>query len=136
MVKEKRVGEVLEELQESFAAVKEHQNLKRIQAAEFQNDLSDESVRVLQIDYAMAYQCELQKEAMGVLCTRGSVNLFTCTIYHQSVTKTMMFCTNYKGKDKLSTGLFLDMLWDLWSDGKTHGLGAGGIRFKSYHWRV
>ena len=49
-----RVGEVLDKFQESFAKVKEHQNVKQIQAVEFQNDLKDEWVRVLQIDYAIA----------------------------------------------------------------------------------
>ena len=44
VVKEVRVGEVLEEFQESFCKVK---------------DVMDETVRVLQIDCAMAYQCEL-----------------------------------------------------------------------------
>ena len=130
VVKEVRVGEVLDKLQESLSKVKEHQNVKRIQAAEFQKDLLDETIRVLQIDYAMAYQCELQKETMGALWTRGSVNLFICAIYHKSETKAMMFCTNYKGKDKFSTGLFPNMLYNdyilsnehvstkvIWSDG-------------------
>ena len=67
VVKEVRVGEVLDKLQESFGKVKEHQNVKRIQASEFQKDLLDETVRVLEIDCAMAYQCELQKETMGAL---------------------------------------------------------------------
>ena len=41
--------------------------MKGIQVAEFQNDMKDESMRVLQIGYAMAYQCEMQDEIMGVL---------------------------------------------------------------------
>lgn len=49
-----KVEEVLNKFQESFAKVKEHQNVKQIQAAEFQNNLKDESVRVLQTDDAMA----------------------------------------------------------------------------------
>ena len=78
----------------------------------------------------MAYQCELQKETMGALWTKGSVNLFTCATYHQSTTKTLLFCTNYKDKDKLSTALFLDKVYTehltpndqidteiIWSDG-------------------
>ena len=65
MVKEVRVGEVLDELQESFGKVKEHQNVKRIQASEFQKDLLDQTVTVPEIDYAMAYQCELQKRNNG-----------------------------------------------------------------------
>ena len=67
---------------------------------------------------------------MDALWKRGSVNLFTCAIYHKSETKTMMFCINCKGKDKFSTGLFLNMLYNdyipsnehvttevIWSDG-------------------
>ena len=40
--------------------------MKRIQASEFQKDLLNETIRVLQIDYTMAYQCELQKETKWV----------------------------------------------------------------------
>ena len=39
VIKEVRVGEVLDEVQESFGKVKEHQIMKRIQASEFQKDL-------------------------------------------------------------------------------------------------
>ena len=108
IIKEVRVGEVLEEFQESLPKVMEHQNVKRIQAAEFQNNLKDDSVRVLQINYVMPYQCEMQKKT----------------------TKTFVFCTNYKGKDKFSMGLFLQMIYNdyilpndevttevIWSDG-------------------
>ena len=90
IIKEVRVGEVLEEFQESLPKVMEHQNVKRIQAAEFQNNLKDDSVRVLQINYVMPYQCEMQKKT----------------------TKTFVFCTNYKGKDKFSMGLFLQMIYN------------------------
>ena len=130
VIKEVRVGEVLDEVQESCGKVKEHQNVKRSQASEFQKDLMDDSGRVLQIDYAMAYQCELQNETMGALWTRGSVNLFACAIYHRSETKPIIFCTDYKRKAKFSTGIFLNMIYSdfmspnenidteiIWSDG-------------------
>ena len=90
----------------------------------------------------MAYQCELQKETMGALWTRGSVNLFTCTIYHKSEIKTMMFCTNYMGKDKFSTSLFFNMLYKdyipsnkhvstevIWSDGPSSEFKNQYMRF-------
>ena len=54
-----QVGEVLHEFQETFAKVKQHQNTKQIQAVDFQNDITDPTKSVLQIDYAQAYQCEL-----------------------------------------------------------------------------
>lgn len=111
VVKEVRVGEVLNKFEESFTKVKERQNVKQSQADEFQNDLNDALVRVSQIDYALEYQCELQKRTMAALWTRGSVNLFTCATCHNSIIKTMLFCTNYKGKDKFSTWLYLSMLY-------------------------
>ena len=46
--------------------VKQHQNTKWIQAVDFQNDIKDPTKKVLQIDYAKAYQCELQNEIMSV----------------------------------------------------------------------
>ena len=73
-----------------------------------------------------------QKEAMSALWSRGSVNLFTCVIFHKSTTKTLIFCTNYKGKDKFANGIFLENLYAddispdsevetevIWSDGPT-----------------
>ena len=59
----------------------------------------------------MAYQCKLQNEMMGALWTQESVNLFTCAVYHNSDTKTFIFGTDYKGKDKFSTGLFIESLY-------------------------
>ena len=130
VTKDVQVGEVLEKFQESFSKSKEHQNVKRIQAEAFQEDIKNTSKCVLQVDYAMAYQCELQNEAMGALWTRGSVNLFTCAVYGNSDTKTLIFGTNYKGKDKFSTGMFVEILYRdyilpnqnileeiIWSDG-------------------
>ena len=106
-----RLSVLLDDFQQTFSKVKEHQNTKRSQAAAFQSDLNDPTKRVLQIDYAQAYQCELQNETMGALWTRGSVNLFTCAVYRNSETNTLIFGTNYKGKDKFSTGLFIETLY-------------------------
>ena len=48
---------------------------------------------------------------MGALWTRECVNLFTCAVYNNSETKTFIFGTDYKGKDKFSTGLFMESLY-------------------------
>ena len=82
--KKVQVGEVLDEFQETFAKVKQHQNTKQIQAVDFQHDIKDPTKRVSQIDYAQAYQCELQNDIMGAIWTRGSVNFFTCAVYNNS----------------------------------------------------
>ena len=85
-----------------------------------QNDINDVNTRVLQIDYAMAYQCQQQRELRNALWTRGSNNLFTCAMYHQDQTKTFLICTDCKGKEKLSNGTFLEYLYEneLLNDGK------------------
>ena len=44
---------------------------------------------------------------MGALLSRGSVNLFTCAVYHNEETKSMLYTTNCKGKDKFVIGIFL-----------------------------
>ena len=72
---------------QAFGQVKEHQNPKLIQAAEFQAYINHPKKQVLQIDYAMAFQCELQNETMRAMWTQGSVNLFTCAVHYISDTK-------------------------------------------------
>ena len=77
---------------------------------DFQNDIKDPTKRVSQIDYAQSYQYEMQNEIISALWTRGSVNLFTCAVYNNSQTKTLALRTNYKGKDKISSMLFIETL--------------------------
>ena len=104
--------------------------MKRIQSAQYKNDIKNPNVRVLHIDYAMSYQCELKREIMGVLWTRGKVNILTAAVYHNDEVKTYAFVTDYPGKDKYSTIFFLkhmyavELLQDtdidkeiIWSDG-------------------
>ena len=94
------VEEVYEDFHQHFKGVAAHVNLKRIQANAFQNNINDADTRDLQIDYAMAYQCQQQSEVQSALWTRGTINLFTCVVYHKDQTKTFLICTDYKGKDK------------------------------------
>ena len=125
-------GAVLEELKDKMHVILNHINTKRIQASEFNRDKADPSKRVLQIDYAMAYTCEYQDEVQSALWGRGSVNLFTAAVTHRGITKTLLFCTNYKNKDKFANGVFLEYLYAnemqpdetvtqeiVWSDGPT-----------------
>ena len=84
------VGNVLDDFTECFEEIVNHVNAKRIQAQAFQDDINDPNARVLQIAFAMDYQCEYQNEVQIALWTRGSVDLVTCTLYHRSTTKT--FC--------------------------------------------
>ena len=66
----------------------------------------------MQIDYAVAYQCQQQSEVQSALWTRGSISLFTGAVYHKDQTKTFLICTDYKGKDKFSNGTFLGYLYE------------------------
>ena len=128
--KQASVGNVIDNFTEYFEEIVNLVNAKTIQAEAFQDDINDLNTRVLQIDFAMAYQYEYQNEVECALWTRGSVNLFTCALYHRSSTKTFVICTNYKRKDKFATGKFLDHLHEneipeddnvekeiIWSDG-------------------
>ena len=83
----------------------------RIQAAQFQEDLQMSGTRVLQIDYAMAYQYGNQGEVMGALWTRGSVNLFIAAVYHKGTTETFLLVTDHKGKDKFTASFFLHHMY-------------------------
>ena len=41
-----------------------------------------------------------------------------CTVFHQSITKTLLICTNCKGKDKYANGTFLEHCYahEIWQD--------------------
>ena len=62
-------GNVLDDFTECFEEIVNHVNAKRIQAQAFQDDINDPSARVLQIDFAMAYQYEYQNEVQSALWT-------------------------------------------------------------------
>ena len=130
IIKKVPVGNVLDDSTECFEEIVNHISTKRIQAQACQDDINDPHARVLQIDFTMVYQCKYQNEVQSALWTRGSVNRFTCALYHHSATKTFVICTNYQGKDKFAIGKFLDHLYEneipeddsvekeiIWSDG-------------------
>ena len=58
-------GNVLEEFKSSFEVAAKHTNVKRIQSEDFLLDKETPNVRVLQIDFAMSYQCAEQNECQG-----------------------------------------------------------------------
>ena len=94
ITKEVAVGQVLDEFQETFKQTLSHFNATRIQQRKFLNDLQNPDNRITQIDFAQAYQCELQKETMEALWSRGNGNLFTYAVYHKGETKSMLYSTN------------------------------------------
>ena len=67
MTMEVAVGQVLDKFQETSEHTLSHFNVKRIQQREFLNDFQNPYKCITQGDFAQVYQCELQKETMGVL---------------------------------------------------------------------
>ena len=106
------VAEVCEMLVSSFKTVLHNINTKEIQVEGFEKDKADPTKWTLQIDYAMAYQCEYQGVVSGALWSQESINLFTCALTHTGPTTTMVICTDYKSKDKFFNGAFLEYLYD------------------------
>ena len=105
------IDQVFDKFKQSFEDILSHINVKGIQGKAFQDDLTDPNTRVPQIDYAMAYQCKHQNEIQSALWSRESVNLFTCAVFHQSITKPLLICINYKGKEKFANGTLLAHLY-------------------------
>ena len=92
---EVRVWEVLGKFQELFTKVKEHQGVKRIQATEFQNDLKDESWISLSVANWLCHSISVWITKGDHGCSAGKRKcqfVYLC----KSITKTMLFCTNYK----------------------------------------
>ena len=48
---------------------------------------------------------------MSDIWKRGSVNPFTCAVYHNSRIKALVFGTNYKEMDKFSSGLSMEIVY-------------------------
>jgi len=105
VTKECCVGELLERVTMEMQNFQEHVRVKRIQEAEFEND--KKAARVLQIDFAMAYQCEYQDEVQSALWSRQSVTLFTAAVFHCGETKSLVICSDTKNKDKTTVLAFL-----------------------------
>ena len=59
---------------------------------------------------------------MGALLGRGCINLFMYAVFHKRETKSMLYCRNFKGKDKFVIEVFLCDLYskELVIDGDTH----------------
>ena len=84
--------------------------MKRIQAQEFEADKSSPNVRILQIDFAMAHECQYQNEVQSALWSRGSVNLFTAASIYDITAQSFLITTESKHKDKTSISVLEHIL--------------------------
>jgi hypothetical protein len=76
-MKEGCVGELEDEIIQTWTEVQAHVRTKKIQSNLFQQIKNDQNCSMLQIDFAMSYTCEFQNEIQSALWSRQSVNLFT-----------------------------------------------------------
>lgn len=103
-------GELIEKIVDDLASFQEHVRIKRVQEAAFERDKS--SARLIQIDFAMAYQCEYQNEVQSALWSRQSVNLLTVAVFYKGETKSIVICSDTKEKDKNAIFAFLLHVFD------------------------
>ena len=66
----------------------------------------------MQIDFAMAYQCEYQDEVQSALWSRQSVTLVTVAVFHHGQKKSLVICSDTKNKDKTSVLAFMLEFYD------------------------
>ena len=77
LTQSKCVHELLENSVSQCDIALTHINIKQIQSVEFQADLENLNVCVLQVDFAMSYTCECQNEIQSALWIHQRVMLFT-----------------------------------------------------------
>jgi len=110
VTKECCAGELLECVTMELPTFQEHVRIKRVQEAEFEND--KKKAQVLQVDFAMVYQCEYQDEIQSALWSRQSVTLFTVAVFYHGQTKSLVVCSDTKNKDKTTVMAFLFEVYD------------------------
>ena len=107
------VGQLKEELYETFPHFQEHVRIKRIQSEAFEKDKKRVDCHVLQIDFAMAYSCQYQNEIQSALWSRSSVNLFTAALYSKSQgCQPFLIVTDSQEKGKNCVFTFINVLSD------------------------
>ena len=81
LTKSDYLGALEDELESIFTDFQEHVRVKRIQSNAFQRDKNDPDSSILQVDFAMGYNCEWQSEIQSALWSLQTVNLFTAALY-------------------------------------------------------
>ena len=67
---------------------------------------------MLQLDFAMGYECEYQNEVQSALWSRSSVTLFTAAEVFHGQTKAYLICSDSRNKDKETILVFVEHLYD------------------------
>lgn len=121
-------SELMKKIKNYYPEFFKHVNIKKIQESEFVQDKSIPGRRILQCDFAMAYECEFQNEIQSALWSRKSVTLFTVAAFLNSECSTYLVCSDTQKKDKDVVSAILIKIYVLinvenkfeeviWSDG-------------------
>lgn len=122
-------SELMKKIKNDYPEFLKHVNIKRIQESEFVQDKSIPGRRILQCDFAMAYECEFQNEVQSALWSRKSVTLFTVAVFLNGECSTYLVCSDTQKKDKDVVSAILIKIYDIlinvenkfeeviWSDG-------------------
>ena len=83
-IKEGFPDQLIEIIEDQFSAYLEHVRRKRIMSNEYQEDISKESNMIIQVDFAMDYNCQDNAaEIQSAIYGRRNVTIFTCAVYIQ-----------------------------------------------------
>ena len=80
-----------------------------MQAQQFE---MDKGVHVLQMDFAMAYECQYQNEVQSALWSRGSVILFIVAAMYKGQVQSFLICIDCNSKDKDTVLVFVEYLYE------------------------
>ncbi|CAL4130964.1 unnamed protein product [Meganyctiphanes norvegica] len=112
-IKEECIGKLKEIVITKIYKFQEHVRIKRIQQHAFELDKKNAKSHVLQLDFAMAYSCEYQKEIQGALWSRNIINLFTAALYSSNLPcNSFLVVTDSKDKGKNSVFTFINKIID------------------------
>lgn len=106
------LGELFDNMWNSFPMFREHVRIKRIQSNEFLKDKNLSHKRVLQMDFAMSYSCEYQNEIQSALWNRNAVLLFTAATFFGGECQTYLICSDTPEKGKNAIYAFVKALYE------------------------
>ena len=100
-------------IRNDFAAYQEHVRTKRLMDAAFQIDIKRKDCVVMQVDFAMDYNCcHNQDEIQNAIYGRNSIRIFTCAVFRDGICKSYSIISD-ANKYKDSVCVFINKLVDM-----------------------
>ena len=104
------IGKLLESLVSEWYIALKHINIKQIQSAQFQADLENPNVHILQIDFATSCYCKCQNEIQSTLWNCQIVMCFIAALTYKSVCKAYLIVSDSHDKGNDTVVVFIDFL--------------------------